>query len=93
MGSAMYYLVYLLLTLISIYEAILVVRAICSWVPYFQESRVYEFAFKLTEPVLYPIRSFLFRFEFFKRFPIDFSMLILFLLLGGFSRLILLLVF
>ena len=88
----MFYLVYILFTLISLYELVLVVRAICSWIPYFQESRVYELAYKLTEPVLYPIRNFLFRFDFFKRFPIDFSMLILFLLLGGFSRLILFLI-
>ena len=84
----MVYLVYTLSSLISIYELILCARAICSWVPYFQESRVYDFAFTVTEPVLRPIRDFLFRFDIFRRCPIDFSCLLLFLLLGGASRLL-----
>ena len=83
----MFYLVYTLVSLISIYELILCARAICSWVPYFQESRVYEFSFMLTEPVLRPIRDFLFRFDVFRRCPIDLSMLFLFFALGGISRL------
>jgi uncharacterized protein YggT (Ycf19 family) len=87
----MFYLVYTLVSLISIYELILCARAICSWVPYFQESKLYEFAFMLTEPVLRPIRDFLFRFDVFRRCPIDFSTLILFISLSVISRLAILL--
>jgi len=85
----MFYLIYIIFSLISIYELVLTVRAIFSFIPSLQETRVYEIVYMLTEPVLYPIRSFLFRFEFFRRLPIDFSMIILFLLMGAFSRLLL----
>ncbi|MBQ8392418.1 MAG: YggT family protein [Clostridia bacterium] len=81
-----------ILSLVSVYELILVARAICSWVPYFQESRVYEFAFMLTEPVLRPIRDFLLRFDIFRRCPIDFSMIFLFILMSIGSRLLIFLI-
>ena len=89
----MIYLVYAIFSLISLFELVLVARAIFSWLPSLHDTKVYELVYRLTEPLLQPIRDFLFRFDFFRRLPIDFSMLILFLLTGAFSRLLLLILF
>ena len=83
MLSVIFYVIY---SLLSIYEIVLFVRAICSWSSYFRESRVYELAFKLTEPVLRPIRDLMFRIDFVRRCPIDLSFLVLVLLLSGAMR-------
>lgn len=87
------YFIHLIFSAISIYELILLIRAVISWIPSLQDTRVYEIAYRLTEPLLLPIRKFLYRFEFMRRFPIDFSMIVLILLMGAFSRLLLFIMF
>ena len=70
-------------SILSIYEIVLFVRAICSWSAYFRESKVYELAYKLTEPILSPVRDLMYRIEFVRRCPIDLSFLVVILLLNG----------
>lgn len=48
-------------------------RAILSWFPLDEESRLVGVLLLLTEPFVHPIRSFLDRFEVFRHSPIDFS--------------------
>ncbi len=48
-------------------------RAILSWFPLDEESRLVGILALLTEPFIYPIRSLLDRFETFRNSPIDFS--------------------
>ena len=79
-------------SLISVYSLLLVARSLLSWTNYSRDSKVYEICFIMTEPLLRPIRDFLFRYETFRSCPIDFSSLILIILLGIASRLLFLFV-
>ena len=79
-------------SLISVYSLLLLARGLLSWTNYSRDSKVYEICFIMTEPLLRPIRDFLFRFEVFRSMPIDFSSLILIILLSIASRLLFLFV-
>lgn len=76
---------YLLNTVLYAFDLILLVRAVCSWVPSFQESAVYRFSYAVTEPVLRPIRDLLYRFEWARRCPIDLSFLVVILIVNVLS--------
>ena len=69
------------LSLISFYDLVLLGRVVVSWIPYFQGTAIDAFCYNLTEPVLDPIRRFLFRFEWVRRCPLDLSVLVLFLII------------
>lgn len=69
------------LSLISFYDLVLLGRVVISWIPYFHGTAVESFCYSLTEPVLEPIRNFLFRFEWVRRCPLDISVLVLFLII------------
>ncbi len=75
-------LFYLLNTVLYAFDLILLVRAVCSWVPSFRESAVYRFSYTVTEPILSPIRDLLYRFEWARRCPIDLSFLVVILLVN-----------
>ena len=51
----MIYLVYAIFSLISLFELVLVARAIFSWLPSLHDTKVYELVYRLTEPLLQPI--------------------------------------
>jgi len=72
---------------INIYVFILIVRAIISWVNPDPYNPVVRILYKLTEPILYPIRRVLWRFS--GNIPIDFSPLIAILLLYVFRTIFL----
>lgn len=65
---------------LSIFDLCLLVRAICSWIPSFQDSAIYNFTYAITEPILFPVRNLLMRFEWVRNFPLDISFLVVFLL-------------
>ncbi len=67
--------------ILNILELLLVVRCLMSWFPQVQASSIYDFIYTLTEPMLAPIRSFLMRFSALRTMPIDFSVLIAFMIL------------
>ena len=75
-------LFYLLNTVLYVFDLLLLVRAVCSWVPSFRESAVYRFSYTVTEPVLRPVRDWLYRFDFARRCPIDLSFLAVILLVN-----------
>lgn len=77
---------YILNTIIYVFDMLLLVRAVCSWVPSFRESMVYRFSYKVTEPILRPVRELLFRIEFVRNCPIDLSFLVVVLLANGLMR-------
>ena len=79
-------------SLISVYSLLLLARGLLSWTNYSRDSKVYEICFIMTEPILRPIRDFLFRFEVFRTCPIDFSSLVLIILLSVLSRVLFLFV-
>lgn len=82
-------LIIVIYSILSAYELLFFVRAICSWVPYFRDSRVYEFSYKLTEPILRPVRDAMFRIDWIRRCPIDLSFLVVVILLSAVSNLLL----
>ncbi len=56
-------------------------RAIFSWFPQMQGSKISEFLYMVTEPIILPFRSLLERFQRRSSMPIDFSFLCAFLAL------------
>lgn len=68
------WLIYLITTLI-------VIRALISWLPLPEGSKFVSFLNIMTEPVMAPIRSLLWKIRFINELPIDFSPLIAILLL------------
>ena len=72
----------ILYALINVYEFILVARALVSWFPIDQGNPIISFLYTVTEPVLRPVRDLLMRIPALQSFPIDFSVLIVFMLLG-----------
>lgn len=70
------------------FDFLLLVRAVCSWVPDFRNSRVYELSYKVTEPVLEPVRRIMWRFDWARRFPLDLSFLVVCILTTLLERLL-----
>lgn len=70
----------LLLALLQIIKLLVIVRCVLSWFPN-QDNRIVEAIYRLTEPILYPIRSLLQRWMGGRMMMIDFSPIILFLLI------------
>ena len=66
-------IVYLLARLIDIYTIVIIVRAIISWVQPNPYNPIVQFLYRVTEPVLYPIRRMLFRYKGMRDTGIDFS--------------------
>ena len=66
---------------VRIYEFLLVARAIVSWISQDLSNPVVNFLYTVTEPMLAPVRSLMFKLPFFANCPIDFSMLVVFMIL------------
>lgn len=75
----------LLNVVLYVFDLLLIVRAICSWVPSFRESMVYRMSFSVTEPILRPVRDLLFRIEWVRRCPIDLSFIAVILIINALS--------
>lgn len=75
------YLGQVVLWALSVFQTVLIVRAICSWIPPVRRSRFFWFLDKIVEPFLRPIRKVLFKISWIRQIPIDFSSLILFLII------------
>ena len=69
-----------LATLLYGFDLLLLAHAICSWVPEWRSSKVYYISCKIVDPILKPIRKFMWRFDWARRLPIDLSFLVLVLL-------------
>lgn len=68
-------------TLLRVYELLFIVRAILSWFPMMNLGGIMEFLYTVTEPILAPIRSVLQKIPFLQGLPIDFSVLVAFILI------------
>lgn len=74
--------VYQVLTiLLDALELVILVRCILSFVPDFNNGFT-RFIYNVSEPILGPCRNLLYRFEFTRRLPLDFSPILAFLLIG-----------
>lgn len=62
-------------------EAMMIFRALLSWIMPPDANQVTRFLYSFTEPIIEPIRRILGRFEFFRSCPIDLSFLATLILL------------
>ena len=81
MAVFMYVLVNTVSLLIDMFCLIMLVRAIFSWFPTENEGKLQRIVFHMTEPIINPVRKFLWRMGWFQGFPIDMSFMITYLLL------------
>ena len=78
--------IYVVTRLVSVFlgaeQLLMMFRAVLSWLPVDEDSDISNFLFAMTEPVIYPVRMLLDRFEGLDEFPIDLSFIISFMLLS-----------
>lgn len=66
---------------VSIFQYLMLFRAIASWFPQMQGGRLYGFIYGFTEPVILPFRKLLQRFQGLRGFPLDLSFLLAYMAL------------
>lgn len=66
--------------ILTAFECCMLVRAICSWVPSFRESKIYSFTLMITEPITGPVRELFMRFDWVRRCPLDISFFVVYIL-------------
>ena len=81
MSSVTVFVAYIVIRLIRILSLLMFVRAIMSWFPDVQGGKVYQILYYLTEPILGPIRNALQKIPALQNLPIDFSIIVAYLLL------------
>ena len=69
-------------------EIMMLVRAVMSFVAPTASGRVVEFIYNVTEFFIAPVRAFLERFEFVRRFPLDISFFVTSLIIVIFASII-----
>lgn len=67
--------------LLDIFVLILAIRAISSWLPIPKESAFFKTLYKITEPILLPIRKLIQRSSFGQNIMVDFSPLVVILII------------
>ena len=65
----------IVMSVIRLLEFLLFARAILSWFPQSHGSKLSEFLYTVTEPLIMPFRSLLSRFDAIRMMPIDISFL------------------
>lgn len=80
-------LAYVLINIVRVFltaiEALMLIRAILSWLPVDEESTLANFVYMMTEPIVMPVRLVLERFDSIRNMPIDISFFVAFLLLSA----------
>ena len=78
----MYVLISTISLLIDVISVLMLIRAIFSWFPTENPSKLQQILFHLTEPVIFPVRKILWGLGWFQGLPIDISFFVTYLLLG-----------
>lgn len=68
--------------LLSILELLMLGRAILSWFPIDEDNPLIQFLYGVTEPVIYPMRMLLERFDLFQGLPMDMAFFFTFILIN-----------
>ncbi|WP_458862360.1 YggT family protein [Acidaminobacterium chupaoyuni] len=68
-------------SLITFIEIAMLVRAVMSWFPQTQGSKIYEIAYMITEPVIMPFRALVDKIPALRGFPLDISFLLAYMVL------------
>lgn len=74
---------HLLVKLISLYEIALIIRIVLSWIPHNPYNQAVRFLYKITDPVLNPVRKIIPPFR-----GIDFSPVLVFIGCGILKRIV-----
>ncbi len=88
MNTLLYILQMTLSVLLGALELLMLGRAILSWLPIDEDNPLVRFLHTMTEPVIYPVRVFLERFDLFQGLPIDMSFFFTFILISILSMMI-----
>lgn len=88
MSEISYVVIRLAITMISVLQMAMFVRAILSWIPGADENKFGDFLYALTEPFITPVRAILDRIPLFQGFPLDMSFFFTFILLSILSTLL-----
>lgn len=79
--GALYVLANVVLLLLTLLDLAMLLRAILSWIPELDGSKLGDFLYMITEPLIIPVRAVLERFSGVRNSPIDISFLVTCLLL------------
>jgi len=81
-------LIFILLTLLRVYEMVLMARILLSWVSVDHDHLIVIWLYRVTDPVLGPARELLFRImdRLGVQLPIDLSPILVFVLIGFMER-------
>jgi YggT family protein len=63
-------------TLLYVINFAMLLRAVLSWLPLDEDNRLLSAVCMITEPIIYPVRVWLDRFEALRNFPLDISFLV-----------------
>ena len=77
-----YVVVTLVRTLLYVLEITMFLRALLSWFPIDEESRLMSFLYTVTEPVIQPVRALLYRLNLFPNSPLDVSFFITYIIIA-----------
>lgn len=66
-----YYFIYLVTRIIRLFQFLMLARAIFSWFPQAQGSKIGQLLHLATEPIILPFRALLDRFQAFRGFMLD----------------------
>ena len=77
-----YVVVTLVRTLLYVLEITMFLRALLSWFPIDEESRLMSFLYTVTEPVIQPVRALLYRLNLFQNSPLDVSFFISYIIIA-----------
>jgi len=80
---------YIASVILRVFEISLVLRCILSWIPGLRGSKFDDILYSVTEPVVGPVRNFIYRlFPALRSFPLDLSVLIVFMLISTLQNII-----
>ncbi len=74
-------IVFLTYRLLGLLQWLLIFRALASWFPQVQNSRIGDLLYMVTEPMVAPCRTLLSRFRSLRSMPLDFSPLLAYFIL------------
>lgn len=75
-------------SVLSFLQLVLFLRALSSWFPQVRDSKLGAMLYALTEPMVAPVRNQLHKISALRQMPIDFSVLLVFLILTFLQRLV-----
>ncbi len=67
--------------LLEVLQLAMLIRAVLSWLPIADDSKFESFIYGITEPIIYPVRAVLDRFESISALPVDIPFFVTYLLL------------